>query len=93
MLMSNWEDKKNDLLQRLKTTQGHIGGVMRMIEEEKDCLDILAQVSAIKAAVNKIEAGVLENYLHKCLKESLVKDNNPEQIVDNLSKVLIRFLK
>lgn len=91
--MHNLEEKKNNLLQRLKTTQGHLGGVIRMLEEEKDCLDILTQISAIKAAVNKIEVGILKNYLHKCLQESLIKDDNPEQIVDNLSKVLSKFLK
>lgn len=91
--MENHQDKKKDLLQRLKTTQGHIGGVMRMIEEEKNCLDILAQVNAIKAAINKIESSILENYLHKCLKESLAQDDRPEKIVENLSKVINKLVR
>lgn len=87
------DEKKKDLLLRLKTTQGHIGGIIKMIEEEKECLDILTQVSAIRASLGKIESSILELYLRKCLNQSLQEENKQEEIVEKLSKIFGRILK
>lgn len=63
-------DKKRQILNRLKTIQGHIGGVIQMIEEDKDCHDILIQVKAISSGVSKARGMIFEQHLDKCLELS-----------------------
>ena len=54
-------------LRRLQTIEGHIRGVKRMVEEEAYCIDVIRQINAIQAALNKVSISILENHLHSCL--------------------------
>ena len=59
---------KHDLaLPRLKTVEGHIRGIQRMVEEEAYCIDVIRQIQAVQAALNKISAMILEEHLNSCL--------------------------
>ncbi len=59
--------KHEDALRRLKNVEGHIRGVERMIEEEAYCIDVIRQVQAVQAALNRISAMILEEHLNSCL--------------------------
>lgn len=63
-------DSKKQILNRLRTLQGHIGGVIAMIEEDQDCQDILLQMKAISASVSKVRGVIFEHHLDHCLKLS-----------------------
>jgi DNA-binding FrmR family transcriptional regulator len=56
-----------DSLNRLKTIEGHIRGVQRMVEDDAYCIDVIRQINAVQAALNKISINILENHLHSCL--------------------------
>jgi DNA-binding FrmR family transcriptional regulator len=71
-------DKKSDHLNRLKTIEGHIRGVQRMVEQDAYCIDIIRQVNAIQAALNKISVNILEGHLSSCL-ISAVRGDDPEE--------------
>ncbi len=60
------KDSENTL-RRLKTVEGHLGGVIRMVEEDVYCIDVIRQIQAIEAALNKISARILENHLDSCV--------------------------
>ncbi len=62
--------EQKDILNRLKTLQGHLGGIINMIEEEKECEEILVQMKAISSSVSKTQSLIFQNYLHKCAKLS-----------------------
>lgn len=59
--------KHEDALRRLKYAEGHIRGVQRMIEQEQYCIDVIQQIQAVQAALNKVSAMILERHLNSCL--------------------------
>ncbi|MBI1793967.1 MAG: metal-sensitive transcriptional regulator [Chloroflexi bacterium] len=54
-------------LRRLKTIEGHMRGVIRMIEEDAYCIDVIRQIQAVEAALDKVSAQILENHLNSCV--------------------------
>lgn len=59
--------KHEDTLKRLKTIEGHLGGIIRMVEQDAYCIDIIRQIQAVQAALNKVSSQILENHLHSCV--------------------------
>lgn len=74
---------------RLATIEGHIRGIRNMVAEDKDCADILLQLSAVEAAVKKISKEILKNHIEHCVKESVV--NGDLSRLDRLSEVIDRY--
>jgi DNA-binding FrmR family transcriptional regulator len=60
-------DNKADLLQRLRRVAGQVGGLERMVDEERYCIDILTQVSAIQAALDKVALALLNDHALHCV--------------------------
>ncbi len=56
-----------DSIQRLKTIEGHIRGIQRMLAEDKYCIDIIRQIQAVQSALNKVSAKILDGHLNTCL--------------------------
>ena len=54
-------------LRRLKTIEGHLRGVIRMVEEDTYCIDVIRQIQAVDAALNKVSTQILENHLNSCV--------------------------
>ena len=67
----------NDTLQRLKSIEGHIRGVQRMVEDDKYCIDIIRQIQAVQAALNKVTSQILEGHLNSCL-ITAVRGDDPD---------------
>ncbi len=65
-------------LRRLKTIEGHLRGVIRMVEEDAYCIDVIRQIQAIESALNKVSAQILENHLDTCV-TTAIKGNNPKE--------------
>ena len=59
--------KNEEALHRLKNVEGHIRGVERMIEEGAYCIDVIHQVQAVQAALNRVTSMILEEHLNSCL--------------------------
>ncbi len=77
------QDTRAQALKRLNYIEGHLSGVRRMIEEEKYCVDILKQTYAVRRAIEKMEALLLDGHLHTCVVEG-VRDGREEQVVGEL---------
>jgi len=60
-------DDKEDLLKRLRRISGQVGGIERMVDEERYCIDILTQVSAVQAALDRVALGVLTDHARHCV--------------------------
>lgn len=65
-------------LRRLKTVEGHLRGVIRMVEEDAYCIDIIRQIQAVEAALNKVSSRILEDHLNSCV-ITAIKGNNPKE--------------
>jgi DNA-binding FrmR family transcriptional regulator len=72
-------DKRIDNINRLKTVEGHIRGVQRMVEDDAYCIDIIRQVNAIQAALNKVSLNILDGHLNSCLISAVQGDDPVEQ--------------
>jgi len=59
--------KHDSSLKRLKTVEGHIRGIQRMVEEDAYCIDVIRQIQAVQAALNKISTQILDEHLNSCL--------------------------
>lgn len=55
------------VVRRLKTIEGHVRGIVRMAEEGAYCIDLIRQIQAVEAALNKVSAQILEEHLHSCV--------------------------
>ncbi len=67
-----------DAQKRLKNVEGHVRGIERMVEEGAYCIDILRQIQAVQAALNKVNSIVLDNHLHSCLLTA-VRGDDPDE--------------
>ena len=70
--------KHESALRRLKTIEGHIRGIQRMIEEEVYCVDVIQQVQAVQAALDRVSAVILDEHLHSCL-TTAVRGEDPDE--------------
>jgi DNA-binding FrmR family transcriptional regulator len=75
-------ERKPEVLKRLSYIEGHVSGIRRMVEEDKYCVDILRQTYAVRKALEKLEALVLEGYLRTCVPEGIKGDREDEVIQD-----------
>lgn len=66
------------VLTRLKTAEGHLRGIQRMVEEDTYCIDIIRQIQAVQSALNKVSSMLLEGHLNSCL-ITAVRGENPEE--------------
>lgn len=71
--------EKNDYIKRLKRIEGQARGLQRMVEEEKYCIDILTQVSAMTKALQAVSLGLLEEHLNHCVLKALEQGGNDAQ--------------
>jgi len=70
--------KHEDALSRLKNIEGHVRGIERMIESESYCIDVLHQIQAVQAALNRVSRIILEEHLNSCLIKA-VRGENPDE--------------
>ncbi|MEX2445249.1 MAG: metal-sensitive transcriptional regulator [Alkalispirochaeta sp.] len=74
------EEKQKKLVRdRLSRIQGQVGGVMKMVETDRYCVDILNQTSAIVSAIRNVENIVMENHLNTCVADAMRSDDPGEQ--------------
>ncbi|MGE5777085.1 MAG: metal-sensitive transcriptional regulator, partial [Chloroflexota bacterium] len=67
-----------DVSNRLKTVEGHLRGIERMVDEGAYCIDVIRQIQAVEAALNKVSSQILENHLNSCV-ITAIKGNNPKE--------------
>lgn len=84
---------KAKLITRLKRIEGQVRGIQKMIESESSCSDILIQIAAVKAAVNKVGTIVFEHHANECFTKQLEKDEKDPKEIEELMKILSSFIK
>jgi CsoR family transcriptional regulator, copper-sensing transcriptional repressor len=83
---------KRDCGERLRRIEGQVRGIARMIEEDRYCIDILTQVRAVRAALRRVEDGVLNDHVAHCVEGAIASGDAGEQRrkVQELMTVLAR---
>ncbi len=73
------ENTQKLISQRLASAAGHIKGIERMVQNDAYCIDVIKQVQAVQAALNKVSTIVLENHLRTCVSTAIRGDNPDER--------------
>ena len=71
--------KNEETLKRLKIVEGHLHGVIRMMEEDTYCIEVIRQIQAVKAALNKVSTGILEDHLSSCVTTAIRGEDPAER--------------
>ena len=71
--MYGYSQNKDDYLKRLRRIEGQVRGLQRMVEEDKYCIDILTQVSAVTRALESVALGLLEEHLSHCVAQAIAE--------------------
>jgi CsoR family transcriptional regulator, copper-sensing transcriptional repressor len=89
--MAGYEQDKERLLKRLARVEGQVRGVSKMVEEERYCIDVLTQIGAVQAALDKVALGLLDEHTRHCVVEA----DGEERVekVDELMAAVGRLVK
>ncbi|WP_067433948.1 metal-sensitive transcriptional regulator [Nocardioides jensenii] len=86
--------RKDDYLKRLKRIEGQARGLQRMVEEEKYCIDILTQVSAMTKALHAVSIGLLEEHMGHCVVDAArVGDMEAAEKVKEATDAIARLIR
>lgn len=85
------EAERKDLITRLNRIEGQVRGVKAMVEEDRYCVDIVTQVSAIQAALNSFNKELLARHIKTCVSDDIREGN--EEAVDELCELLKKLMK
>jgi len=85
-------EEKQSVINRLKRIEGQVRGIQRMIEEDRYCIDILVQISAINAALKKVGYSVTERHMKHCVNHAL-KEGEGDSAIEELLEVMKHFSK
>lgn len=80
-------EHKRSALNRLKTVRGHLDAVLGMVESERYCPEVMKQVSALQASLERVNRILLQNHLETCVPKALAEDRG-EAIVSELLETL-----
>ena len=82
---------KDQLVTRLRRVEGQVRGVERMVEEDRYCIDVVTQITAIQAALDKVALGLLDDHARHCMLEG--KAGTPEESTAELMGAVGRMLR
>ena len=89
--MPGYSDHKVDVRARLSRIEGQVRGIERMVDEDRYCIDILTQVNAVKAAIDKVALSLLEDHVEHCVADA-VRAGEGEEKLQELTTAIGRFL-
>jgi CsoR family transcriptional regulator, copper-sensing transcriptional repressor len=82
-------------MKRLSKIEGQVRGIAKMVEEKRYCIDIVTQISAVRAALRRVEEAVLKDHVGHCVEHAIASGNKAEQRlkVAELMEVLARTVR
>ncbi|MGI6604653.1 MAG: metal-sensitive transcriptional regulator [bacterium] len=90
--LSHYERDKDGILERLRKVEGQVRGIQKMVDEDRYCVDILTQVAAVRAALNKVGLMLLESHTRGCVVQA-IQENHGEGAIKELMAVVQKFIK
>ena len=83
---------KDELLKRLRRIEGQVGGLQRMVGDDRYCIDVLTQISAVQAALDKVALGLLDDHARHCVVggPDTKKDERTEELMAAVGRLMRR---
>lgn len=82
---------EDNIINRLRRVEGQVKGIQKMVSDRKYCGDILIQIAAARAALNKVGGLILENYMKECIVND--QSENKEEVLDKLIDIMLKYTK
>ncbi|GAL98995.1 hypothetical protein AA0312_0380 [Acetobacter tropicalis NRIC 0312] len=83
---------KKALINRLRRIEGQIGGVLSMVEDDRYCVDILMQISAVKSALDGVAIQILSTHANGCVRKA-VKEDDGDEAIEELLGVIRKMIR
>lgn len=89
------EGTRKTVTARLKRIEGQVGGLLRMIEEDRYCVDVLNQIQAVRAALHKVEEQILRDHVSHCVAHAFASGDvgDQRQKVEELVETIGRMTR
>jgi DNA-binding FrmR family transcriptional regulator len=84
------DNMNEDAVKRLKNVEGHVRGIEQMVENGTYCIDVIRQIQAVQAALDKVSKLILDNHLHSCV-ITAVRGENPDDRERVLAEIVDVF--
>jgi CsoR family transcriptional regulator, copper-sensing transcriptional repressor len=83
---------KDQLLKRLKRVEGQVRGVQNMVDEDRYCIEVLTQISAIQAALDKVALGLMDDHARHCVIDGPkdLKEDRTEELMAAVARLMRR---
>ena len=83
---------KDQLLKRLRRVEGQVRGVEKMVDDDRYCIDVLTQISAIQAALDKVALGLMDDHARHCVVDgpAELKDERTEELMAAVARLMRR---
>jgi CsoR family transcriptional regulator, copper-sensing transcriptional repressor len=78
---------KDQLLNRLRRIEGQVRGVQQMVDDDRYCIDVLTQISAIRAALDKVALGLLDGHARHCMREGAAEGRVDEMTAEMMGAI------
>jgi DNA-binding FrmR family transcriptional regulator len=70
---------KSEVTRRLRRIEGQVGGLLRMVEDDRYCVDVLTQINAVRAALHKVEEKILQDHVSHCVANAFASGDVADQ--------------
>jgi len=87
--MPGSDDTREAILRRLNRVEGQVRGIIRMVEDDKGCEDVLTQVAAVRSAMDRIGIHIITNRMKECLAKN--PSHSPEEAIAEAIDIFLRF--
>ena len=77
--MNGYAEDKDAYLKRLRRIEGQVRGIARMLEEDRYCIDVVTQISAVRAALKRVEEEILKDHVGHCVEHAIRSGDKDEQ--------------
>jgi CsoR family transcriptional regulator, copper-sensing transcriptional repressor len=88
--MPGYSTSKDDLLKRLARVEGQVRGIAGMVEAERYCIDVVTQINAVRAALDRIALGLVDDHVRHCLKDPQLSNERADELMQALGRMLSR---
>jgi len=88
-----YSPQKDQLIKRLRRVEGQVGGIAKMVDEDRYCIDVLQQLSAVKAALDKAALGMLDEHVHHCMTAGADDEDRMEEMTSELMVAVSRLVR
>jgi DNA-binding FrmR family transcriptional regulator len=88
-----YTETKDQLDKRLRRIEGQVRGIQKMVDEDRYCIDILQQMSAVQAAMDKVALGLLDDHVKHCMAEGADDEKRRREMTEEMMGAVGRLVR